>query len=311
VIVVKHEQLDMFVKVAQCGSMQKASEILYTSRQNVSRAILALEEELDVQLYQRLPSGIALTECGEILYKYAIEDQQKRCIVKNMIMICKMEQQKLQISEKENIKICTIQNGCALFTTILSDYMTNNPLVNLHVTVSENYKIEELLVNEEETEYDIILMAETVPHIANPFYEKFFLKGSSIGIIASRCSSLAQNKTISLETLGEIQIIAYGSNKEIKMYLEAVLQCKEKLPLEIKLTTNSLELCIEYISQSDIYLLGTRQSFDLMHEKFREIVFIEFEQPIPINYVMYTKKNSSSNILELTNLILNFYIDKE
>lgn len=65
------KQLQYFIVCAQCGSMSKAAEQLYTSQPHVSAVIKSLERDLSVVLFSRMPSGITLTRQGEHVYDYA------------------------------------------------------------------------------------------------------------------------------------------------------------------------------------------------------------------------------------------------
>jgi len=57
-------QLKTFVTVADTGNLTKAAERLFTSQPAVSAHIKALEEELEIQLFDRTPKGMRLTDDG-------------------------------------------------------------------------------------------------------------------------------------------------------------------------------------------------------------------------------------------------------
>lgn len=59
----------IFLCVAQCLSISKASEQLYISQPAVSSCIKKLEESLGVTLFIRKARGVILTENGKILYQ--------------------------------------------------------------------------------------------------------------------------------------------------------------------------------------------------------------------------------------------------
>lgn len=50
--------LDTFIAVVDCGSFTKAAEHLYISPTAVMRQMNTLEQELDLTLLERTPSGI-------------------------------------------------------------------------------------------------------------------------------------------------------------------------------------------------------------------------------------------------------------
>ena len=64
-------QLRSFVTVADTGNLTQAAERLFTSQPAVSAHIKALEEELEIQLFDRTPKGMRLTEHGFALREKA------------------------------------------------------------------------------------------------------------------------------------------------------------------------------------------------------------------------------------------------
>ena len=64
-------QLKTFVCVADLLSFTKASKKLYLAQSSVSAQVKALEEELDVKLFDRIGRRVLLTDAGRKLYAYA------------------------------------------------------------------------------------------------------------------------------------------------------------------------------------------------------------------------------------------------
>ncbi|CAN4010952.1 Acetyltransferase (GNAT) family, partial [Dysosmobacter welbionis] len=64
------QQLSFVVEVANCESINKAAERLYTSQSNVSNSIKALEEELGIQIFLRTKKGVSVTEEGREFLSY-------------------------------------------------------------------------------------------------------------------------------------------------------------------------------------------------------------------------------------------------
>lgn len=63
--------LKYFDEVARAGSIRKASEKLAIDSSALNRRILALEEELGAQLFERIPTGVRLSAAGELLVRHA------------------------------------------------------------------------------------------------------------------------------------------------------------------------------------------------------------------------------------------------
>lgn len=62
--------LRYFVEVARCGSVRKASDNLFVASSAVNRQILKLEEELGMEVFDRLPGGMRLNAAGERLLRH-------------------------------------------------------------------------------------------------------------------------------------------------------------------------------------------------------------------------------------------------
>jgi len=73
----KLRQLEIFLAVAEEQSFSRASRRLNTSQPALSRAVQALEEELDVSLLIREPTQVTLTPEGERLEGLAMEILEK------------------------------------------------------------------------------------------------------------------------------------------------------------------------------------------------------------------------------------------
>ena len=78
------QQLSFVVEVANCESINKAAERLYTSQSNVSNSIKALEEELGIQIFLRTKKGVSVTEEGREFLSYANEIIDKKIFVEDL-----------------------------------------------------------------------------------------------------------------------------------------------------------------------------------------------------------------------------------
>ncbi|KXF49973.1 hypothetical protein AXA44_21855 [Rhodococcus sp. SC4] len=60
-------QLRYFLAVVEYGSVTKAAEVLYVAQPALSQSLRALEKELGVDLFRRVPRGMELTDAGAAL----------------------------------------------------------------------------------------------------------------------------------------------------------------------------------------------------------------------------------------------------
>lgn len=69
----KDARLRVFYEAARQGSFTRAGEVLFLTQPAVSFQIKSLEEEVGARLFRREKNQVALTEVGEILFRYAKE----------------------------------------------------------------------------------------------------------------------------------------------------------------------------------------------------------------------------------------------
>ncbi|WP_077620041.1 LysR family transcriptional regulator [Bacillus sinesaloumensis] len=76
----------VFSMVAKCGSFSKAAKDLYMTQPAVSQAMMQLERELDVRLFNRIPKGVTLTNEGNLLFEYVHSAMNLLTIGEEMIL---------------------------------------------------------------------------------------------------------------------------------------------------------------------------------------------------------------------------------
>jgi DNA-binding transcriptional LysR family regulator len=70
VISLQLNQLRYLIEVAETGSINKASKHLFVSQPNISNAIMSLEEEFNIRIFNRTNRGVELTKEGKDFLTY-------------------------------------------------------------------------------------------------------------------------------------------------------------------------------------------------------------------------------------------------
>lgn len=65
------QQMKNILTIAQEGSMTRASRVLFRAQSNLSSTVREVEEELNITIFERMPSGVKLTLQGEQFVAYA------------------------------------------------------------------------------------------------------------------------------------------------------------------------------------------------------------------------------------------------
>jgi DNA-binding transcriptional LysR family regulator len=69
---VEIKQIQYFLSVVDTGSFSAAADELYISQSSLSKKIIALEKDLDVELFDRTKRRVSLTDAGKSFHKHAL-----------------------------------------------------------------------------------------------------------------------------------------------------------------------------------------------------------------------------------------------
>jgi DNA-binding transcriptional LysR family regulator len=131
-------QLRAFIEVARHGNLTKAAGVLCLSQPAISAKIKALEEEVGLRLFERLPQGMRLTAHGELLL-----DEANRTLSAANALVTRART--LGASEPERIRLGTIGEPIALqFGEFLSSVLVGCP----HATVSIQQGISGIVIEQ-------------------------------------------------------------------------------------------------------------------------------------------------------------------
>ena len=132
------------VEVAQCGSLNKASERLLIAPPNLSRCIKELEADLGIRIFDRTNKGMKLTPEGEEFFLYA------RNILKQIDALEALYQSDVQQKQRFSVSVpraSYISDAFARFSMKLADtpvelfYKETNALRAIKNVLSEDYKL--------------------------------------------------------------------------------------------------------------------------------------------------------------------------
>jgi len=121
------DKLKIFYAVAEAGSFTNATAVLNITQSAISRQIQSLEQDLNVQLFERHARGLTLTENGEYVYKTAHE------------VICKLKEVETSLGDQKNkpsgkLTITTVRSfGTHWLTPRIQEFMNLNPEIEIEL----------------------------------------------------------------------------------------------------------------------------------------------------------------------------------
>ncbi|MCO7516709.1 LysR family transcriptional regulator [Pseudomonas guariconensis] len=146
-----------FEKIRQCHSIREAARQLHVDASAVNRQLIKLEETLGAEVFERLPSGLKLTEAGRLLAQHLVtvfQDEQR----------LKSELEGLKGIRSGNISVVSVEGLNEDFMPVVIEKMISTyPGVKINCRFDGSANIARLI---EEGEVDLGL-AFSIPSEAN------------------------------------------------------------------------------------------------------------------------------------------------
>ncbi len=236
----RHLQSFRFVDaVTRAGSIRRAAESLSITPSALNRRILALEEELGVQIFERMPRGVRLSTAGEMLIHH-IRTQ-----------ISDMERVKSQIADLSGVRRGRVSIACsqALLPYFLPEqiahYRREHPGVNFGVFVRDRQAAEEALVDHSA---DLALVFEPV-RLAD-FQTLLAIRQTVYGVM-SATHPLAQKETLRLRECLMYPVALPTAPIGVRHLLETAMM-KSSLTLAPVVESDSFEFLRHYALAEDL-----------------------------------------------------------
>lgn len=137
------EQIKAFLAAAECGSFRRAAEVLNGTQPSVSARIHALESELGVPLFHRMPRGVRLTQMGQVFLPYA-----QRCMGS-----LREGREMLDSARHASAGVLSIAVARAVGTYVLPGilrrFREQYPGINVRIKVGRSSEVLQMVISEE------------------------------------------------------------------------------------------------------------------------------------------------------------------
>lgn len=230
----RHLQSFRFVDlVARTGSIRSAAQSLAITPSALNRRILALEEELGVAIFERLPRGVRLSTAGEILIHHI------------RLQISDMARVKSQIADLSGVRRGHVSIACsqALLPYFLpqqiAEYRKQHPGVTFGVHLRDRAAAEQALTDHSA---DLALVFEPV-RLAE-FQTLVTVRQVVHGVMAAK-HPLAGKKTLRLRDCLQYPIALPTARYGVRHLLEAGV-LRSSLKLEPVVESDSFEFLRNY-----------------------------------------------------------------
>lgn len=206
------KDLKCFLHVCREGSITKAAKLLFITPQGLSKIIINLEQELKIPLFYRTPTGLTLTEYGELL-----EEKAKH-------IISELEEIESFYDNLDNIggqiNLASAYGViAALSPKFLFEFRKSFPNINLKWKEYSDLRAENAVWN---GDADCGLIKGP---ISNEELESVKLASYKPMVLIPKAHKLATKKVININDLKNEPIILEGN--EFKIYHNFIQSCKK------------------------------------------------------------------------------------
>lgn len=303
------EQLYLFQKIAETGSIRKASEALFTSPQNTSKAMIQLEKEWNTKLYDRFRTGIQLTSEGEKAYELVSKILEDIDALNQYFHVTSITESKLPVS----ITSCAVMEAITIAAVnILYNDFQETPI---QIDKKGNLEIQKMLEELDQTEYrpDFIIHNATSDKMdllqkkTSAYYNCFFLYEDELCVQVPKTDELVKYDRIPMSVLENLPMLLFTGVPSQPTESERIL---EKMGHKLKKVsrTATLETSCQLALNQHKYIFVGYPSVEL--RPMANVVYIPLEKPITTNMVLLAKKNCSNKAFSraFMETIDNYYV---
>lgn len=243
------EQLRFFVAVANCHSINKASESLHISQQSLNFSIKKMEEELGYPLFSRDYQGVSLTPSGQLVYAVALEILTKE----DYLHIALEELNKPQITAPltGHLNILT-SNSTLLLGKAIKDILNKHPQITFRVDEKSTPKMLSSLSSSKDALCIFAALKNTFP-LNDELLQQCFWKhlfDSKTYALLTRSHPLSKYQSLSLKNILKYPLASYEISENNFNFLFDYLS-KFGTP-DVKLTTNNFEIFLDAILSGQV-----------------------------------------------------------
>lgn len=198
--------LEIFLKVADTGSMRAAAEELFITQPTVSGSIAELEKECNVLLFERLNKRLYITDAGKKLKIYA----RKMLNLQDEII--------RQIASAEDNTPLNIGATVTIGTCVLPEYISKMEGIRTKVLIDNTAKIEQGILN---NTLDIGLVEGRISSddvIATPFMRDEMM------LICREDNRFAKKNGVTLEEIKNEPMIFREENSGTRVVIDEAME---------------------------------------------------------------------------------------
>ena len=274
-------QLKYVIAIASSKSFREAASRLFVSQPALSSTIRELEEELNIQLFERTNKGIRLTDPGKEFLAYAKEAVSQYELIEDRYLDRDLNKKHFSVSMQHYIF------AVHAFINVVKEYDNGKYTFAVHET-----RTDEVLSNVRslDSEVGVVAFSRTNEKVMRKLFREYQLEFTPLitretFVYVWKDHPMAKAEELSLEDLKEYPCISFDQSSENDFYLTEEALGDYEFDKLIK--TNDRATSAELMAAMNGYSIGTGVMTDSLALK-RDVVTIKLkeEDPLTIGYIV-------------------------
>lgn len=274
-------QLKYVIALAASTSMREAASGLFISQPALSSTIRELENELNIQIFERTNKGISITENGREFLVYAKQAVSQYELIEDRYIVKDKDKKNFSVSMQHYVF------AVHAFVDTVKEFDVSKYVYSVHET-----KTDEVLRNVKnlKSEVGVISYDNNNEKIMKKLFREYQLQFVELMkrdtyVYMWKSHPLAKNSELSLNDLEEYPCVSFDQNSESEFYLSEEALGNYDFSKLIK--TNDRASSAELMVALNGYSIGTGNMIDSMalKEGFTSIKLKE-EDPLTIGYII-------------------------
>ena len=274
-------QLKYVIAIASSKSFREAASRLFVSQPALSSTIRELEEELNIQLFERTNKGIRLTDPGKEFLAYAKEAVSQYELIEDRYLVRDLDKKHFSVSMQHYVF------AVHAFINVVKEYDNGKYTFAVHET-----RTDEVLSNVRslDSEVGVVAFSKTNEKVMRKLFREYQLEFTPLitretFVYVWKTHPLASAQALSLEDLKDYPCISFDQSSENDFYLTE--EALGDYAFEKLIKTNDRATSAELMAAMNGYSIGTGVMTDSFALK-RDFVTIKLkeEDPLTIGYIV-------------------------
>lgn len=274
-------QLKYVIAIASSKSFREAASRLFVSQPALSSTIRELEEELNIQLFERTNKGIRLTDPGKEFLAYAKEAVSQYELIEDRYLDRDLDKKHFSVSMQHYVF------AVHAFINVVKEYDNGKYTFAVHET-----RTDEVLSNVRslDSEVGVVAFSKTNERVMRKLFREYQLEFTPLitretFVYVWKDHPMAKAEELSLEELKEYPCISFDQSSENDFYLTEEALGDYEFDKLIK--TNDRATSAELMAAMNGYSIGTGVMTESLALK-RDVVTIKLkeEDPLTIGYIV-------------------------